>query len=73
MHLYRIREITARVARAIVEEAVKEDNAEGYRDTDVKQLQQLVKDKVSLVHLLIPHHLMSLSGTLICEIWKKPH
>jgi len=45
----RIREITARVARAIVEEAVKEDNAEGYRDTDVKQLQQLVKDKDALL------------------------
>ena len=62
------------MARAIVEEAVKEDNAEGYRDTDVKQLQQLVKDKVSLVHLLISHHLKSqLSGTSICEIWKKPN
>lgn len=48
MYLNRIREITARVAAAIVKEAVKEDIAEGYRDTDIKELRRLVQDDVRL-------------------------
>lgn len=46
MHLNRIREITARVATAIVKEAVKEDIAEGYKDTDIKELKRLCNDDV---------------------------
>jgi malate dehydrogenase (decarboxylating) len=46
MHLYRIREITARVACAIVKEAVKEDIAEGYRNTDPKELRRICNDDV---------------------------
>lgn len=44
--VHRIRNITARVACAIVKEAVKEDNAEGHLHTDVKELRRLVEDDV---------------------------
>ncbi|GAB4862015.1 hypothetical protein Ancab_037269 [Ancistrocladus abbreviatus] len=37
----RIRDITKEVAAAVVEEAVKEDLAEGYRDKDARELQKL--------------------------------
>jgi len=49
VYLNRIREITARVACAIVKEAVKEDNAEGYKNTDVKELRRLVQDDVRFI------------------------
>lgn len=42
----RIREITARVAAAIVKEEVKEDIAQGYKETDIKELKRIVQDDV---------------------------
>lgn len=51
----RIREITARVAAAIVKEAVKEDIAEGYRDTDIKELRRLVQDDAVLLKYIEDH------------------
>jgi hypothetical protein len=43
----RIREITARVAAAVLKEAVKEDLAAGYRQVDLEELQQIIQDEVS--------------------------
>jgi malate dehydrogenase (decarboxylating) len=43
----RIREITARVAAAVLKEAVKEDLAAGYRHVDLEELQQMIQDDVS--------------------------
>lgn len=43
----RIREITARVAAAVLKEAVKEDLAAGYRQVDVEELHQIIQDDVS--------------------------
>lgn len=43
----RIREITARVAAAVLKEAVKEDLAAGYRHVDIEELQQMIQDDVS--------------------------
>ncbi|KAH9558486.1 hypothetical protein CY35_06G011800 [Sphagnum magellanicum] len=40
----RIWEVTAMVAAAVVKEAVREDNVEGYREIDAKVLCQLSKD-----------------------------
>lgn len=34
------------MACAIVKEAVKEDNADGYKNTDIKELKRLVQDDV---------------------------
>lgn len=45
--MIRIREITARVAAAVLKEAVKEDLAAGYRHVDVEELQQIIQDDVS--------------------------
>lgn len=53
VRLNRIREITARVAAAIVKEAVKEDIAEGYRNTDIKELRRIVQDDVRFSSNLI--------------------
>ena len=41
MPLCRIRDITKKIAAAVVREAVEEDLAEGYRDMDAKELQKL--------------------------------
>jgi hypothetical protein len=46
MHLYGIREITAHMAYTIVKEAVKEDIAEGYRNTNPKELRRICNDDV---------------------------
>lgn len=43
----RIREITARVAAAVLKEAVKEDLAAGYRHVDVEELRLMIQDDVS--------------------------
>ncbi|CAM6097421.1 unnamed protein product [Calypogeia fissa] len=39
----KIRDITARVAKAVIEEALKEDVAEGYRDLSARELKELVE------------------------------
>ncbi|CAM6010830.1 unnamed protein product [Sphagnum balticum] len=44
----RIREITAKVAAAVVKEAVKEDNSEGYRETNARELRQIAEDEGEL-------------------------
>ncbi|KAE8723141.1 Detected protein of confused Function [Hibiscus syriacus] len=41
----RIRDITKEVAAAVVQEAVKEDLAEGYHDIDARKLQNICKDE----------------------------
>ncbi|ERN01033.1 NAD-dependent malic enzyme 62 kDa isoform, mitochondrial [Amborella trichopoda] len=40
-----IRDITKEVAAAVLREAVEEDLAEGYRDTDARELQRMSKDE----------------------------
>jgi malate dehydrogenase (decarboxylating) len=50
-----IREITARVACAIVKEAVKEDIAEGYRNTDPKELRRICNDDDELKKYVKDH------------------
>jgi hypothetical protein len=47
--VFRNWEVTATVAAAVVKEAVREDNAEGYREIDAKVLCQLSKDDVSSI------------------------
>jgi hypothetical protein len=49
LHVFKIWEVTATVAVAVVKEAVREDNAEGYREIDAKVLCQLSKDEVSSI------------------------
>lgn len=43
------------MAAAIVKEAVKEDIAEGYRDTDIKELRRLVQDDAVLLKYIEDH------------------
>lgn len=50
-----IRNITARVACAIVKEAVREDNAEGHLHTDLKELKRLVDDDEALMSYVERH------------------
>ncbi|KAL0308716.1 UNVERIFIED_CONTAM: NAD-dependent malic enzyme isoform, mitochondrial [Sesamum radiatum] len=42
----RIRDITKEVAAAVIEEAIEEDLAEGYREMDARELQKLNKDEI---------------------------
>ncbi|KZV57955.1 NAD-dependent malic enzyme 62 kDa isoform, mitochondrial [Dorcoceras hygrometricum] len=42
----RIRDITKEVAAAVIKEAIEEDLAEGYRETDVRELQKFNKDEI---------------------------
>lgn len=51
----RIREITARVAAAIVKEEVKEDIAQGYKETDIKELKRIVQDDSELMKYIEGH------------------
>jgi malate dehydrogenase (decarboxylating) len=48
----RIREITAKVAAAVVKEAVKEDNSEGYRETNARELRQIAEDEVTYISFI---------------------
>ncbi len=50
--MFRIREITAKVAAAVVKEAVKEDNSEGYRETNARELRQIADDEVTYISFM---------------------
>jgi malate dehydrogenase (decarboxylating) len=54
-HMFRIREITAKVAAAVVKEAVKEDNSEGYRETNARELRQIAEDEGELLAYVEEH------------------
>jgi malate dehydrogenase (decarboxylating) len=50
-----IREITARVAASIVKEAVKEDIAVGYKNTNIKDLRRICNDEEELMKYIKDH------------------